>query len=71
MNSVVPMARLRMESAQLWPNKRVIKCKYYVSQKQNGFNNKMNLLSILLTFVFEYTAKVPLSKIYKMRNLTN
>jgi len=23
----------------LWPNTRVVKCKYYVSQKQNGCNN--------------------------------
>jgi len=26
----------------LWPNTRVVKCKYYVSQKQNGFNNKIH-----------------------------
>ena len=24
-----------------WPNTHVVKCKYYVSQKQNGFNNKI------------------------------
>jgi len=42
----------------LWPNTRVVKCKYYVSQKQNGFNNKIHWYSILLTFVFEFTAKL-------------
>ena len=26
----------------LWPNTRVVKCKYYVSQKQNGFNKKIH-----------------------------
>jgi len=35
----------------LWPNTRVVKTKYYVSQKQNGFNNKIHWYSILLTFL--------------------
>jgi len=35
----------------LWPNMRVVKCQYYVSQKQNGFNNKIHWYSILLTFI--------------------
>jgi len=34
----------------LWPNMRVVKCKYYVSQKQNGFNTQW--YNILLTFIF-------------------
>jgi len=32
----------------LWPNPRVVKCKYHVSQKQNGFKNKIHWYSILL-----------------------
>jgi len=36
----------------MWPNTRVVKRKYYVSQKPNGFNNKIHLYSILLTFTF-------------------
>ena len=36
----------------LWPNTRVVKCKYYVSQKQNGFNNKIQWYNILLTCIF-------------------
>ena len=42
----------------LWPNKRVVKCKYYVSQKQNGFNNKIHWYSILLTLIFKFTARL-------------
>ena len=38
----------------LWKNKRVVKCKYYVSQKQNGPNNKSNFFSILLTLAFKF-----------------
>ena len=41
----------------LWPNTRVVKCKYYVSQKQNGFNNKIHWYSILLTFIHKFTAE--------------
>jgi len=36
----------------LWLNTSVVKCKYYVSQKQNAFNNKFYWYSILLTFIF-------------------
>jgi len=39
----------------LGPNTRVVKCKYYVSQKQNGFNNKIQWYSILLTFISKFT----------------
>jgi len=39
----------------LWPNTRIVKCKYIVSQKQNGFNNKIHWYSILLTFMFKFT----------------
>ena len=42
----------------LWPNTRVVKCKYYVPQKQNGFNNKIHWYSILLTFIFKFTASL-------------
>jgi len=42
----------------LWPNTRVIKCKYYVSQKQIGFNNKIHWYSILLTFIFKFKARL-------------
>jgi len=41
-----------------WPNTRVVKCKYCVSQKQNGFNNKIQWYSILLTFIFKFTARL-------------
>jgi len=40
----------------LWPYTRVVKYKYYVSQKQNGFYNKNDWYSMLLTFKFEFTA---------------
>ena len=39
----------------LWPNTRVVNCKYYVSQKRNGFNNKIHWYNILLTFIFKFT----------------
>ena len=42
----------------LWPNTRVVKCKYSVSQKQIGFNNKIHWYSSVLTFVFEFTARL-------------
>jgi len=42
----------------LWTNTRVVKCKYYVSQKQNGLNNKIYWYSILLTFIFKFTARL-------------
>jgi len=40
----------------LWPNTRVVKCKHFVSQKQNGFNNKIHWYSVLLTFLFKSVA---------------
>jgi len=55
----------------LWPNTRVVKCKYYVSQKQNGFNNKFHWYSILLTFIFKFTARLLRTKIYVLSNLSN
>jgi len=45
-------------SNRLWPNTRVVKRKYYVSQKQNGFNNKIHWYSILLTFIFKFAARI-------------
>ena len=39
----------------LWPNTHVVKCKYYVSQKQNGFINKIHWYSILITFMNKFT----------------
>jgi len=42
----------------LKPNARVVKCKYHVSQKQDGFNNKNQWYNILLTFIFELTARL-------------
>ena len=35
----------------------VVKCKYFVSQKPNWFNNKRHLYSILLTFMFKFTVR--------------
>ena len=40
----------------LWSNTRVVKCKYYVSQKQNEFNNKIHWYNTLLTFIYKFTA---------------
>ena len=42
----------------LWPNTRVVKCEHYDSQKQIGFNNKINWYRILLTFIFKFTASL-------------
>ena len=42
----------------LWPNTRVVKCQYYVSQKQNGYNDKIYWYSILLTFISKFTARL-------------
>ena len=45
----------------LWPNTHVVKCKYYVSQKQSGFNNKIQWYSILLIFFcIDATRPIPL-----------
>ena len=35
----------------LWPKTSVVICKYYVSQKQNGLNDKIHWYSILLTVI--------------------
>jgi len=42
----------------LWPNTRVVKCKYSVSQKQNGFNNKVHWYNILLIFISKFTDRL-------------
>jgi len=34
------------------------KSEYYVSQEQNMFNNKIHWYSILLTFIFNFTARL-------------
>jgi len=54
----------------LWPNTRVVKRKYYASQKQNGFNNKIHSYSILLTFIFKFTARLSWTKIFVPSNLS-
>ena len=55
----------------LWPNTRVVKCKYYVSQNQNGFNNKIHWYGILLTFMSRFTARLQWTKICVLSNLSN
>ena len=55
----------------LWPNTRVVKCEYYVSQKQNGFNNKIHWYSILLTFIIKFTARLEWTKICVLSHLSN
>ena len=55
----------------LWPNTRVVKCKYYVSQKQNGFNNKIHWNSILLTFIFKFEATLVWTNFSLLSNLSN
>ena len=54
----------------LWPNTRVVKCKYCVSQKQNGFNNKIHGYSILLNFIFKFAARILWTKICVLSNLS-
>jgi len=54
-------------SAQEWSEAALwikIKWKYYVSQKQNGFNNKIHWYSILLTFIYKLTEGLLCTKIY-------
>jgi len=46
----------------LWKNRRVVKCKYYVSQKQNGFNNKIHWYSILLTLICKFVGRLQRKK---------
>ena len=55
----------------LWPKTRVVKCNYYVAQKQNGFNNKIHWYSILFTFIFKFTARLQWTTICVMSNLNN
>jgi len=55
----------------LWPNTRVVKCKYCVSQKQNGFNNNVQWYIILLTFILKFTARLLLTKTFVLSNLSN
>ena len=55
----------------LWPNTRVVKCKYYVSQKQNEFNNKIHWYNSLLTFKYKFTAGLLWTKIYVLSDLSN
>ena len=43
--------RPRMEIVR-WPNTRVVKCKYYVSQKRNEANDKDQRYNVLLTFKY-------------------
>ena len=41
----------------LWPNTRVVKCTYCVSQQRNEANNTNQLFNVLLTFIFNFTAR--------------
>ena len=45
------------EVIALWPNTRVVNCKYYVSQKLNGFNNKIHYYCILVIIIFKLRAR--------------
>ena len=59
----VPASHVCIHTAQEWSHRTVAehacsKCKYYVSQKQNGFNNKIHWYSILLTFIFKFAARL-------------
>jgi len=42
----------------LWPNTRVVTCKYCVSQKQNGFIDNSQWYNILITLLFVFTARL-------------
>ena len=53
------------------PNTRVVKCRYYVSQKQNGINYKIHSYSILLTCIFKFTARLIWTNIIVLSNLSN
>jgi len=55
----------------LCPNTLVVKCKYYVPPKQNGFNDKIHWYSIVLTFIFKFTARLLWTKICVFSNLSN
>jgi len=54
----------------LLPNTRVVKCKYYVSQKTNGFNDQIHLYSILPTVIFKFTATLSWTKTFVPSNLS-
>ena len=43
---------------------------YHVSQKQNGFNNKIHTYSILVTFMFRFMARLAWTKIFVPSNLS-
>jgi len=47
-----------------------MKCKYYVSQKQNAFNNQFYSSSILLTFIYTLMTRLLCTKLYVLSNLT-
>ena len=55
----------------LWPNTRVVQCKYSVSPKQNGFNNKVHWYNIFLTFIDKFTDWLSWTKISVLSNLSN
>jgi hypothetical protein len=55
----------------LWPNTRVVKCKYSVSQKQNGLNNNADWYNMLLTFIPYLTDTLLWTKISALSNLSN
>ena len=42
---------LQNKEIEVWSNTCVVLCKYYVSQKQNEFNNKSQRYSILFTVI--------------------
>ena len=49
----------------LWPNTRVVKCKYYVSHNPNGFNNKTHTYF----YIFKFTRRIELTKNFVPSNL--
>jgi len=62
--------------AQEWRNRTVAehacsKIKRYVSPKQNGFNNKIQWYSMLVTFVFKFMARLLWTKNFVLSNLSN
>ena len=61
-------SRPRMEN--FWANMRVVKCKYYVSQKPNGFNNNVHSDSILLTFIYKLTSILLWTRIFLYSNIS-
>jgi len=49
---------LKNGEIELWSNTRVVKCKYDVSQKQNGFDHEIQWYSIFLTFMFKFSTRL-------------